>query len=335
VNDLISAQTLHQAKTAAAQLGGAIAQAVRPLKESLLTLIAGLEAGVDFAEDDLDLLPDREIVERLAGLEAELAALAKSYAYGRMVREGLTLAIVGAPNAGKSSLFNRLLERERAIVTALPGTTRDTLTEQLALDGIPINLVDTAGLREVALTPETEAERAGIERSRRTLADADLVLHVVDSAELAGAGGASGLRREDELLRDEVGGRPYLLVLNKGDLAGGVADGLAAMPRLSGAVVTSALTGAGLDELRDAVRVMLAARPAGDSAVVTNLRQLQTIGVALGAVRKAKASAKSGVPHEFLLLDLHEALSSLGELTGATTTSDLLALIFGTFCVGK
>jgi tRNA modification GTPase len=335
VNDLISAQTLHQAKTAAAQLGGAIAQAVRPLKESLLTLIAGLEAGVDFAEDDLDLLPDREIVERLAGLEAELAALAKSYAYGRMVREGLTLAIVGAPNAGKSSLFNRLLERERAIVTALPGTTRDTLTEQLALDGIPINLVDTAGLREVALTPETEAERAGIERSRRTLADADLVLHVVDSAELAGAGGASGLRREDELLRDEVGGRPYLLVLNKGDLAGGVADGFAAMPGLSGAVVTSALTGAGLDELRDAVRVMLAARPAGDSAVVTNLRQSQTIGVALGAVRKAKASAKSGVPHEFLLLDLHEALSSLGELTGATTTSDLLALIFGRFCVGK
>jgi tRNA modification GTPase len=107
------------------------------------------------------------------------------------------------------------------------------------------------------------------------------------------------------------------------------------MPGLSGAVVTSALTGAGLDELRDAVRVMLAARPAGDSAVVTNLRQSQTIGVALGAVRKAKASAESGVPHEFLLLDLHEALSSLGELTGATTTSDLLALIFGTFCVGK
>jgi tRNA modification GTPase len=327
VNDLISAQTLHQAKVAAAQLGGAIGHALAPIKQALLALIATLEAGVDFAEDDLDLLADAEIQKRIAALEAALAALAGTYRYGRIVREGLTLAIVGAPNAGKSSLFNRLLERDRAIVTALPGTTRDTLAERLALDGIPIELVDTAGLREIAATPETEAERAGIERSRLTIADADLVLHVVDGTTTEAAG--AGLRREDAALQTELRGRPSILVINKSDLAPDVAAGFPT------AVAASALTGIGIDDLRQAIRATIAAQPPGDSALVTNLRQAGAITAASACLGKAKLSAKDNIPHEFLLLDLHEALGHLDELTGATAPESVLNLIFSTFCIGK
>ena len=330
VNDLISAQTLHQVKTAAAQLGGAIARVVDPMKQSLVALIAALEAGVDFAEDDLDLLADAEIVAGIKGLEASLQALARTYEYGRIVREGLTLAIVGAPNAGKSSLFNRLLERERAIVTALPGTTRDTISEQFTLNGIPINLVDTAGLREIVATPETEAERAGIERSRHTLADADLVLHVVDSSTLEStASGDVSLRPEDQLLQAELQDRVHLLLVNKSDL------GMDWKASLNGAIFTSALTGAGLNELRQAIGDVLAAQPSGDSAMITNLRQSQAIMAACASLAKAKCSAEAGFPHEFLLLDLHEGLAHLDELTGATTPDEILSLIFSTFCVGK
>ncbi len=330
VHDLIAAHTLHQAKTAAAQLGGALAHAVTPIKSQLLTLIAALEAGVDFAEDDLDLLPDAEILTRIAALEAPLAALAGTYAYGRIVREGLTLAIVGAPNAGKSSLFNRLLERERAIVTPLPGTTRDTITEQLALDGIPIHLVDTAGLRDLADTPETAAERAGIERSRRTLAEADLVLHVVDSTSFPpGEAEARRLPAADESLARELASRASLLVLNKSDLAPLRISGFAA------AIATSAVTGAGLDTLRSAIRQKLAAQPAVESALVTNLRQSQAIEAALASLRRAASSAREHFPQEFLLLDLHEVLAQLDELTGATAPEAVLNLIFSAFCIGK
>jgi tRNA modification GTPase len=325
VHDLIAAQTLHQAKTAAAQLGGAIARAIAPIKQRLVDLIAALEAGVDFAEDDLDLLPDAEVATRIAGVEAPLQVLARTYNYGRILRVGVKLAIVGAPNAGKSSLFNRLLERDRAIVTAHPGTTRDPISERLSLNGIPVELTDTAGLRDVALTPETEAERAGIERSRTTLADADLVLHVVDASTLVPS---NTLRREDEALRETLAGRLCLLILNKSDLN----------PTPSGipaAIHTSALTGEGLDALRRSILDQLDAQPATESAVVTSLRQSQSIAAALAALGKGKSSAEQFFPHEFLLLDLHEALQRLDELTGATTPDAVLALIFSTFCIGK
>jgi tRNA modification GTPase len=329
VHDLIAAQTLAQARTAAAQLGGSIAQAVSPVKAELLQLIAALEAGVDFAEDDLDLLGEDEILGRIATLEAALEPLGRSFAYGRIIRDGLTLAIVGAPNAGKSSLFNRLLERERAIVTAMPGTTRDTVTERMSLDGIPVELVDTAGLREVAATPDTEAERAGMTRSRQSAATADLVLHIVDSSTLElGFRGEACLNAEDEALRAELVGRPYLLVLNKSDLRPGMGEG-------TDSLYTSALTGAGIDRLRHAIRGAIASQPEGDSAVVTNLRQQEAILGAQASLGRAWSAAKAGVPHEFLLLDLQEALARLDELTGATAAGEVLNLIFASFCIGK
>ena len=179
VRDLIEAQTLFQAKVAAQQLEGALSKRLKPIKQKLVELIAVMEAGIDFAEDDVDVLASEQILTRIAGVSSDLDMLAESFAYGNIVHEGLTLAIVGRPNVGKSSLFNRLVERERAIVTATPGTTRDLVTETVAIAGIPVRLVDTAGIRAGA----EEIESIGIRKSYEALAEADLVLAIVDASQ--------------------------------------------------------------------------------------------------------------------------------------------------------
>ncbi len=212
VRDLIDAQTLTQARQAASQMGGALSRRVAPVKQALVELVALLEAGIDFAEDDLEVTPQSEITRRLDELTPPLAALAASFARGRIVHDGLTLAIVGRPNAGKSSLFNCLVERDRAIVAATPGTTRDTVSERISLDGIPLELVDTAGLREAA----EEVEQLGIDRSREALADAALVLLVLDATE--------PLNDEERRLLAVVENRPAVVAINKSDLLRNTAD---------------------------------------------------------------------------------------------------------------
>ena len=179
VRDLIDSQTLYQAKVAAQQLEGALSRRLHPIKQKLVDLIALLEAGIDFAEDDVSVLPDAKILDHIAAVRAPLEQLSATFAYGKIVHEGLTLAIVGRPNVGKSSLFNRLVERERAIVTATPGTTRDLVSETVAIGGIPVKLVDTAGIRDAI----DEAESIGIRKSMEALADADLVLVVLDASQ--------------------------------------------------------------------------------------------------------------------------------------------------------
>ena len=181
VRDLIDSQTLFQAKVAAQQLEGALSKRLKPIKQKLVELIALLEAGIDFAEDDISVAPDATILNRIGEVRLPLEALAASFAYGKVVQEGLTLAIVGRPNVGKSSLFNCLVESERAIVTAQPGTTRDLVSETVAIGGIPVRLVDTAGIR-LALD---EAESIGIKKSMEALSEADLVLVVLDGSQIA------------------------------------------------------------------------------------------------------------------------------------------------------
>src|SRR6266487_3761257 len=206
VRDLIESQTLFQAKVAAPQLGGALSRRLQPIKQKLVELIAVLEAGIDFAEDDVAVLPPGEVTEKIATVRAPLAELAESFAYGKVVHEGLTLAIVGRPNVGKSSLFNRLVERERAIVTATPGTTRDLVTETVSIDGIPVKLVDTAGIREAL----DEAESIGVKKSMEAMADADLVLVVLNALQ--------PISQEDEQLLQQVAQRPAIVVENKVDV---------------------------------------------------------------------------------------------------------------------
>ena len=318
VHDLIESTTLHQARVAAQQLGGALSRRIAPVKEKLIHLIAALEAGIDFAEDDIDLLPADEITARIEAVQRPLAALEQTFGYGRIVRDGFTLAIVGRPNAGKSSLFNRLVQRDRAIVTAAPGTTRDLVTERISLEGIPVELIDTAGLRDAT----DEAETIGIAKSREAMAEADIVLLVLDAT--------APLHPEDEAAIVAHSTRPLLIALNKRDLAPN-----APVPEHT-AIETSALTGEGIPELRQSILALITSgAPTTDTALLTNLRQQQAVSASLSALGRAHHAVPANTPHEMLLLDLYESLQSLDALTGATTTDDILHLIFSTFCIGK
>jgi tRNA modification GTPase len=325
VRDLIEAQTLTQARQAASQMGGALSQRVAPVKQSLVELVALLEAGIDFAEDDVDVTPQAEIARRIAELTPPLAALEASFARGRIVHDGLTLAIVGRPNAGKSSLFNRLVERERAIVTATPGTTRDPVTERISLEGIPLELVDTAGLREGLCENLEEAEKLGIHRSREALADAALVLVVLDATQ--------PLNDEERRLLAAVEGRSALVAINKSDLA----DKASPSDQLSSthALRTSALTGKGIAALRERILALATGGAAEEPGMLTSLRHHQAIATSLAALADAAQANATAIPHEMILLDLYRALSALDSLTGQTTSDDILNLIFSTFCIGK
>ena len=332
VHDLIQASTIQQARIAARQLGGALSRQITPIKEKLIVLIAPLEAGIDFAEDDIDLLPTNEITAQIAAINASLTALERTFAYGRIVRDGFTLAIIGRPNAGKSSLFNRLLQRDRAIVTAAPGTTRDTVTERISLEGIPVELIDTAGLRHTSDQPLDEAESIGIAKSREAMAEADVILLVLDATTL--------LHPEDEAIIAATTTRPFLIVINKQDLAptSALAHQIAALAQnvTHATVETSALTGAGISELRSTILSLITANaPTSETALLTNLRQQQAVANALAALAQAQRAAAAAIPHEMLLLDLYAALHALDALTGSTTTDDILHLIFSKFCIGK
>src|SRR5580692_11117665 len=312
VRDLIEAQTLAQVRQAASQMGGALSRRVQPLKQSLVELIALLEAGIDFAEDDVEVTARTEIARRIDELVPPLAALEASFARGRVVHDGLNLAIVGRPNAGKSSLFNRLVERDRA-------------TERIAIDGIPIELVDTAGLRDA----HEEVEQLGIARSREALADASIVLVVLDATR--------PLNDDERGLLAAVEGRPAIVVVNKCDLA--ASDG----PRLDGfgssdaraALQTSALTGDGIATLRERIVALATGGAASEPGMLTSVRHQQAIATTRDALADATQASANSIPHEMILIDLYRALWALDSLTGQTTSDDILNLIFSTFCIGK
>ncbi|HMC73626.1 MAG TPA: tRNA uridine-5-carboxymethylaminomethyl(34) synthesis GTPase MnmE [Terriglobales bacterium] len=322
VRDLIESQTLFQAKVAAQQLEGALSKRLQPMKQKLVELIALLEAGIDFAEDDISVLPPDQILKHIAEVQVPLAELAGSFAFGKIVHEGLTLAIVGRPNVGKSSLFNCLVERERAIVTATPGTTRDLVSETVALGGIPVKLVDTAGIRRAL----DEAESIGIRKSMEALADADVVLFVLDASEPLGD--------EDRELLMHVEGRTAIVVHNKADLDGSELSNFNS--RLP-VIRTSAVTGLGIPELRSEILRHIAGDniPQAESGFLTNVRHQARVSDAMNGLEAAIEAVGNQVPHEMLLLDLYSALRPLDEITGATTTDDILNLIFSTFCIGK
>ena len=259
-----------------------------------------------------------EILRRLEPVLEGVRQLAASFQYGGLVRAGLTLAIVGRPNVGKSSLFNRLLEQDRAIVASAPGTTRDLISETASIGGIPVKLCDTAGIREGAELVES----LGIERSFQAMADADLTLVVVDVSQ--------PLDEQDRALiaRAERQGR-CLVAGNKRDLIRGQVT-----PPL---IPVSALTGEGMAQLREAILEALAPKGAfeQETGFITSLRHEQLLGESAGYLEKAGAAAAAGIPHEMLLLDLYSALGPIDAITGATTADDILNRIFSTFCIGK
>ena len=330
IRDLIESRTLYQAQVAAQQMEGSVSSRLKPHKQVLLELIAKLEAGIDFAEDDLPVAGWPEITEQLDRIYADLEKLVRGYEYGRLVREGLSLAIVGRPNVGKSSLFNRLLDQDRAIVTATPGTTRDLVSETAAIGGLPLRFVDTAGIRESS----DEAEKLGVAKSLEAIADSSLRLLVLDSSDLWTDEDARLLARVQPL-------GPLVVALNKSDLPRRLTlpetVGAGFKPAPTGIVSTSALTGEGIPELKE--KILAAAVPARDLGMegefITNLRHRQLIQESLASLAKARRAAAERTHHEMLLLDLYDALHALDTLTGATYADDILGVIFSTFCVGK
>jgi tRNA modification GTPase len=315
VRDLIDSTTLYQARVAAQQVEGSVSRRIQPSKERLVELIALLEAGIDFAEDDISVAPTEEILRRLDPVTQALTQLISTFDYGKLVHSGITLAIVGRPNVGKSSLFNRLLEQDRAIVTEIPGTTRDVVSEVAAIEGIPIRFVDTAGIR----AGQDLVEKLGIERSYQAMADADVTLVVVDLSK--------PIEADDLALTDraKLQGR-YILVGNKSDL-----PRVAEPPEQFLAV--SAVTGQGIDSLREKI-VPTAAREQ-ESGFITSLRHERLLRESVEALQQAGKAAELGIPHEMLLLDLYAALRPIDAITGATTADDILNRIFSTFCIGK
>jgi tRNA modification GTPase len=319
VRDLIEATTLHQARVAARQLEGSVSRLIAPLKSQLVELIALLEAGIDFAEDDVTVAGAAEIEGRIAPILEGVSRLIESFRYGKLVHDGMTLAIVGRPNVGKSSLFNRLLERDRAIVTEIPGTTRDMVSEAASLGGIPVRFLDTAGVRDSS----DVVEKLGIERTFSAMADADLTLVVLDLSE--------PLQPDDEALLERASRQGlHLIVGNKADLG----------RRLEGVPVlceVSALTGEGIAKLRQTI--LEAISPGGESSLqsgfITSLRHELLLKETREALERARAAVGFGLPHEMLLLDCYAALQPLDTLTGATTADDILNRIFSTFCIGK
>jgi tRNA modification GTPase len=322
IRDFIEAQTERQAKTAIRQMEGSLSNHLRPIKEKLIDVIARLEAGIDFAEDDVDVPANDVIAKSIEPIISDLRGIERTFEYGKMLHRGLELAILGKPNVGKSSLFNQLIAQDRAIVTEIPGTTRDVLTETISLDGVPLRFADTAGVRHTT----DRVESIGVSRTLEALADADLALVVLD--------GSASIEEEDRHVLQKTAKMPHVLVINKADLPQAI-DTAA----LNGApkVFVSAKTGEGVNDLRNTLRAFLMEREThlADDVLLTNTRQHETISRAIRSLDAATGALDSHVPHEMVLLDLYDGLSALNELTGEVVTDDILDRIFSTFCIGK
>ena len=322
IRDLIAAQTDAAVKQAARQLNGELSKTLDPFKEKLVHVIVLLESALEFVEDDLPAPQVNHIEDILDSVIDGVERLSRSYSAGRLLQDGARIAITGRPNVGKSSLFNSLVRCERAIVTDVPGTTRDTLSEAIDIGGVPVVLTDTAGLRETS----DNVESLGIQRTHRAMGDADLVLLVLD--------GSSEVGPEDEVLLKQTADARRIVVLNKSDL-----------PRFGSltrcvneleAINVSARTGAGLPALHSAILTKLnSAGAENGSLLITNARHYDLLRSAKRELETARVCFRDRHSEELVLAPLHNALRLLGQITGETTTEDILSEIFATFCIGK
>jgi len=331
VRDLINAQTAASARAAVRQLRGEFSHALQPLKDELLDAIVVLESSLEFVEDDLPHTQAATIRRRLREIAERIDRIAATFEAGKLIREGLRVTLAGRPNVGKSSLFNALLGSDRAIVTEIPGTTRDQIHERFVVNDIPVSLIDTAGLRET----RDVVESIGVERSKMAMADADLVLVMIDASER--------ISEEDFEILNDVDDLDHIVVINKIDKVGATVversiEELTA--RLSNGqtaiAAVSAKLGTGLDELKQSIVTRFA--PVADSGsgfLITNARHFDLLVRSREEIESSIELLDQKASEELTLIGLHNALRYLGQITGETTTEDMLSRIFSTFCIGK
>ena len=325
VRDLIESQTEFQARVARGQIEGRLSKRLKHQKEDLVSIISHMETAVEFVEEDVEPEGRSALVGRLVAIDRELQLLVESSEFGRVVREGLRVSIVGRPNVGKSSLFNRLVREDRVIVTALPGTTRDAVAETIDLAGIPTEVVDTAGIREA----RGEVESLGVQKSLEYIQESDIVLFVIDGSRRFDAEDSGAWHLIKELR--------HILVVNKLDLPVRVAIPPEIKRSCVSMVTISALRGERMDELREALRLALA--PAGrlerEQVWITSVRHKHCLEEARRHLGQAIVACERGLSEEFPLHDLRKVLEETGKITGETSVEDILGEIFATFCVGK
>ncbi|HEX8248718.1 MAG TPA: tRNA uridine-5-carboxymethylaminomethyl(34) synthesis GTPase MnmE [Pyrinomonadaceae bacterium] len=323
IRDLIDARTVASARQAVRQLRGELSIQLQPLKDDLLDVIVVLESTLEFVEDDLPSFQAENIKIKLLEIAKKIERMASTFQAGRLLREGLKVALIGRPNVGKSSLFNSLIGYERAIVTDIPGTTRDSLHESLSIDGIPVSLIDTAGLRETSDTVES----IGVKRTKGTLSDADLIIVVLDNSE--------GLNTDDYQVLAEVRDLNFIIAVNKVDLND---NGLNFdfQSDKSKYVLTSAKTGEGVELLKKAILEPFSGQDIENkSFLVSDARHYDLLIRAQSEIEMSCDLLEKQTSEEIVLVGLHNALRMLGQITGETTTEDMLTRIFSTFCIGK
>lgn len=323
VRDLIDSQTISSAKQSIRQLQGELSNSLQPLKDKLLNVIVVLESALEFVEDDLPEVQIESIKVQLMEISNEISEICSTFRVGKLLRTGLKVVLVGRPNVGKSSLFNNLIGHNRAIVTEIPGTTRDSLHEYLTINDIPIFLIDTAGLRETT----DKVEGIGVERTKQVMADSDLVIAVFD--------GSQPLTDEDNQLLYSLGDFNHLIVVNKTDLNRKAIIFPNDLQK-DGLINISAKTGLGIGELQEAlVSRFLPQHMDGTGFLISDARHFDLLTRAKDEIDNSRLLIDKKVSEEITLIGLHNAIRFLGEITGETTTEDILTGIFSTFCIGK
>ncbi len=319
VADLISAQSEASRRASLEQLEGHLSKKVNFLRESLLDVLAEVEANLDFPEEGIEPQRAGQISTTLTGVISQVRALAKSFKEGRVLREGYSVVIAGRPNVGKSSLLNALLEKERAIVTPVPGTTRDTIEEWALFSGVPVRLVDTAGLRERG----GKIEKEGMRRTEEAIQKSDLVLLMLDASQK--------LNDEDRQLLGKYQGRKQLLLYNKVDLL----PQKPATVESNGSLYISATLGTGLDRLKEKIARMAVPSFGTEQVLVTSARHKEALAKGFVYLLRARRGLERGKGLELVAFELRRAVDALGEITGAIVTEDILGRVFSKFCVGK
>jgi tRNA modification GTPase len=325
IRDLIDAQTTASARQAVRQMRGEFSHQLQPIKDELLDVIVVLESALEFVEDDLPETQAATINTKLTKISEDIEKIAATFQAGKLIRDGLRVALVGRPNVGKSSLFNALLGSDRAIVTDIAGTTRDQLHERFTIGDIPVSLIDTAGLRQTTDTVEI----IGVERSKRTMADADLVLVMIDASE--------DLTTEDIEILENVKDVAHLIVVNKIDIQVPKVDPESKIEdRRSKIIHTSAKTGEGLESLKKAIIEPFAPQDIlPNGFLVSDARHHDLLVRSKAEIGHSLELLEQKTSEEIVLIGLHNALRYLGQITGETTTEDMLTRIFSTFCIGK